>query len=175
MNKKLLLTLGLLITLTGHAQKKRHQFFAKSAISFYSPAPTSNLILDNEVSYYLNSFGNISPCGNNTSIGSCLFTNLILLFSAPEISAGFDTVITSFDSPIFQPKISFYLRPFYYTKIGVSLGTKHPSFNFGFTIPIKNIMIEFLYKNVRDYQRDLNSIEYFDMNRYQVGVMIPLN
>lgn len=158
---------------TAFSQNKKFELFLKNAVSFYSPAPSQNLILDNELSLYINSFGNTFDC-NNTSLGSCIFGNLVSIFSAFEISAGFDTYFGDFDSPTIQPKVSLYLRPFYYAKIGATLGTKHPSFNFGFTIPVKSIMIEFLYKDVRDYNSQFEN-NNFELSRYQIGILIPLN
>ncbi|CAM1346276.1 hypothetical protein [Tenacibaculum crassostreae] len=172
--KKLITLLLIIIATKTFSQKQKLELFSKNAISFYSPAPSQNLILDNEISLYINSFGNTFDCGNDTSFGACIFGNIITIFSAFEVSAGFDTFFGNFDSPTIQPKISFYLRPFYYTKIGATFSTKHPSFNFGFTIPIKNIMIELLYKDVKDYNENFYS-ESFNLSRYQIGIMIPLN
>lgn len=174
MKKLTTLLLFILFITNSFSQKRKFEIFSKNAISFYTPAPSQNVVLDNEISLYINSFGNTYPCDNGTSFGACLFGNLISIFSAFEIAAGFDTYIGNFDSPTIQPKVSAYLRPFYYTKIGVTLGTKHPSFNAGFTIPLNGVMIEFLYKDVRDYNDQL-TVESFQLSRYQLGIMIPLN
>ncbi|MDY0780672.1 hypothetical protein [Tenacibaculum sp. IB213877] len=174
MKKLTILFLFILSIYSLNAQQKKYQLYSKNALGFYSGINQGNFILDNEISLYINTFGNTHDCGNDTSLGNCIFTNLILAFSSFEVSGGFDTILGKFDSPAIQPKFSVYIRPFHVAKIGASLGTKHPSFNFGFAIPVKNIMIEFLYKNVRDYNTDINTDE-FDYDRFQLGIMIPLN
>lgn len=150
--------------------KQKFEFFSKHSIGFESPSSNNNLILDNEVSIYINTFGNTINCDSSTSLGGCILINIISIFSAYEVSAGFDTYIGN-SSPLFRPKIGFYLRPLYYGKIGVNFSTKNPIFSAGCTIPVKKFQIEFLYNEVKSYNRFSSE----GTSRYQIGIMIPLN
>lgn len=175
MKKRILLPITfLLFTIQFYSQntniKPMFEFFTKHSIGLESTSLNKNFILDNEASVYINSFGNTINCDSGTSVGGCILVNIISIFSAYEVSIGFDTFIGN-SSPLVQPKIGVYLRPFYYGKIGVNFSTKNPMFSAGFTIPIKKFQLEFLYNNVYSYQTD----PIRSSSRYQIGIMIPLN
>ncbi len=153
-----------------HIAFPKFELFSKNSLGIINYQNENTTVINNELSFYINSFGNSLPC-DDLSFGQCLFTNIIMAISAFEITAGIDT---QNDRPNLKvlPKFGILLRPLYYGKIGLNFNRESVYFISGITIPINNNLIELLYQ--KDIQGPENQPNSIASSRYQIGIQFPL-
>lgn len=135
--------------------------------------PYNGHIVNTQLSFYLNTFGHGGDCDDIDSFLGCILINTLMLFSALEFDAGFETGF--YDNEFrFIPKAGFFIRPLYYGKAGFALSTKGMSVNMGFSIPLKNnFQLELLYQNLIGVFN--NNLYHQSQERVQINLQIPLS
>lgn len=172
--KKIFLFVLMIFPMVFHAQKnnpKPHfETFLKTSYAYIDHDKPIHLI-NAEASLYINSFGNMALCEDETNLMGCLLFNIITIFSAYELSGGFDTMYLD-DKFYLAPKAGFYLRPLYYGKAGINISTMSINTSVGISFPIKKVyLVEMLFQSnlVNFNQAPFEE----DLSRFQIGLQVP--